>query len=75
MCNNDLNNVINGELLCPYCKIPLLEKIPKDKRQIKPVVRFFCSCGYYMDISVKELKERGMDFLIKFSEERRQEPE
>lgn len=69
MCNNDLNSIVNGELLCPYCKTPLLEKIPKDQRQIKQVIRFFCPCGYYMDVPISELKERGMEILIKPVEE------
>jgi uncharacterized Zn finger protein (UPF0148 family) len=74
VCNNDLNNIVNGELFCPTCQIPLLEKVPKDKRQFKKVVRFFCPCGYYFDVTIQELKERRMDMLIK-PEERSQAPE
>ncbi len=65
MCNNNLNNVVDGQLFCPYCKTILLEKVPKDKRLIREVVRFFCPCGYYIDIPIKELEERGMKMLIK----------
>jgi len=58
--SDELNNVIDGELQCPLCQIPLLEKLPKDKRQIRKVVRFSCRCGYYLDIPIEELLKRGM---------------
>lgn len=61
--SDELNNVINGELHCPVCQIPLLEKIPKDKRQIRKVVRFSCRCGYYLDIPIEELLKRGMKLI------------
>lgn len=60
---DELNNIVNGEFKCPRCQIPLLEKIPKDERQIRKVVRFFCPCGYYLDISVEELIKKGMKFI------------
>ena len=56
-------DIVNGYINCPLCQVPLLEKIPKDKRQIRKVVRFFCPCGYYTDIPIEELKEKGMDLL------------
>lgn len=62
MCD-ELNNVINGELRCPLCQIPLLKKMPKDKRQIKKVVRFSCRCGYYLDIPIEEILKRGMKLI------------
>lgn len=61
--SDELNNIIDGELQCPLCQIPLLEKLPKDKRQIRKVVRFSCRCGYYLDIPIEELLKRGMKFI------------
>ena len=61
--SDELNNVINGELLCPLCRIPLSEKLPKDKRQIRKVVRFSCRCGYYLDIPIEDLIKKGMKFI------------
>lgn len=62
MCD-ELNNVIDGELYCPLCQVPLLEKVPKDKRQIRKVVRFSCRCGYYLDIPIEELLKRRMKLV------------
>lgn len=63
MSKNSKDDIISGHINCPRCQIPLLEKIPLDKRQLQSVVRFFCPCGYYTDIPLQELHDRGMDLL------------
>jgi hypothetical protein len=61
--SDELNNVIDGELHCPLCQISLSEKLPKDKRQIRKVVRFSCCCGYYLDVPIEDLIRKGMKFV------------
>jgi len=60
---DDMYDVVTGEDKCPICDAVLLEKIPKDKKLIRKSVRFFCRCGYYKDIPVKELEESGRDVI------------
>lgn len=51
------DDIVGGIFRCPRCQIPLLEKTPKDKRQLHEVIRFFCSCGYYKDIPIDEVDD------------------
>lgn len=53
------DDVVDGIDTCPRCQCPLMEKKPSDKRQLQKVVRFFCMCGFYKDISIKELQSEG----------------
>jgi RNase P subunit RPR2 len=57
------DDVVEGTSICPKCKIPLMEKIPQDKRQIREVIRFFCVCGYYEDVPINELQNKGRRLL------------
>jgi hypothetical protein len=43
----------NGKEICPECNIPMMEKLPRDKKQIKKVIRYFCKCGFYKDLPIK----------------------